>query len=87
MKGWKWLILCFRWQDGLDRRYVWDIGTAGVDSDKRTAGSALIQACEKAGVTIPRWALRERNITCKFANLFSDTAIMSECYNASRIER
>jgi hypothetical protein len=34
MKGWKVANLCFRWQDGLDRRYAWNIGTASVDSDK-----------------------------------------------------
>lgn len=32
---------------------IW-LGTRGMMLTRWTAGSALIQACEKAGVTIPR---------------------------------
>lgn len=46
-----------RWEEGVDRRYCYEFcGPIRSKLTIATAGSALIQACEKAGVTIPRWA-------------------------------
>lgn len=50
-----------RWQEGLDRRYAYRSRMdVLIDSDNALAGSALIQACEKAGVTIPRYCYHEK---------------------------
>ena len=50
-----------RWQESLDRRYITALfhGLL-VYIDSFPAGSALIQACEKAGVTIPRYCYHEK---------------------------
>lgn len=45
-----------RWKEDLNRRYRLVFGSSrGAFVDNGVAGSALIQACEKAGVTIPRY--------------------------------
>lgn len=52
-----------RWQEGLDRRYAsrqYRLAIVGGGANTNAAGSALIQACEKAGVTIPRYCYHEK---------------------------
>ena len=55
-----------RWQEGIDRGYVlWRrivpcYASSVLVLTALTAGSALIQACEKAGVTIPRYCYHEK---------------------------
>jgi hypothetical protein len=43
-----------------------------------TAGSALIQACEKAGVTIPRYAECPIYLSRAHTDVFLDTVTMSK---------
>lgn len=49
----------FRWKESFGRRYAHvesPLRELKQNVDRIIAGSALIQACEKAGVTIPRYA-------------------------------
>lgn len=53
-----------RWKEGLNRRYAASLIPArscrARPDAPRTAGSALIQACEKAGSTVPRYCYHEK---------------------------
>jgi NADH dehydrogenase (ubiquinone) Fe-S protein 1 len=53
-----------RWKEGLNRRYAASLtpfaAAETVLTPPRTAGSALIQACEKAGSTVPRYCYHEK---------------------------
>ena len=69
----------FRWKEGINRRYaVLGREEIGIILMFATAGSALIQACEKAGVTIPRYSSCKQHFPDILLTLILDTATMSE---------
>ena len=54
------MLIAHRWEEGIHRRYILSPATKEQLSLLILAGSALIQACEKAGVVIPRYFINSK---------------------------